>query len=97
LSGDLVEEFLAWQRAGGRHCCQWSRPGLVCLLEVLRGLGVLGAEEPVPAGSPNDLLLASFERYLLTEPGWPLALPAAMWGTRAGSWTGWRPAVSLPG
>src|SRR5712691_12093084 len=52
LSRDLVEEFLVWQRAGGRHRCQWSRPGLVCLLEVLRGLGVPAAEEPAPAGSP---------------------------------------------
>jgi integrase/recombinase XerD len=52
LSGDRVEQFLVWQRAGGRHRCQWSRPGLVCLLEVLRGLGVLAAEEPVSAGSP---------------------------------------------
>lgn len=69
LSSDLVEEFLVWQRAGGRHRCQWSRPGLVCLLEVLRGLGVLAAEEPAPVGSPTDLLLASFERYLLVERG----------------------------
>jgi integrase/recombinase XerD len=69
LSGDRVEEFLVWQRAGGRHRCQWSRPGLLCLSEVLRGLGVLAAEEPAPAGSPTDRLLASFERYLLVERG----------------------------
>ena len=69
LSGDRVEEFLVWQRAGGRHRCQWSRPGLVCLLEVLRGLGVLAVEEPAAAGSPTDLLLASFERYLVAERG----------------------------
>ncbi|MGH2761562.1 MAG: site-specific integrase [Thermoleophilaceae bacterium] len=68
LSGERVEEFLVWQRAGGRHRCQWSRPGLVCLLEVLGGLGVLAAE-PAPPSSPTDLLLASFERYLLTERG----------------------------
>jgi len=42
LSGERVEQFLVWQRAGGRHRCQWSRPGLVCLLEVLRGLGGAG-------------------------------------------------------
>ena len=69
LGGERVEEFLVWQRAGGRHRSEWSRPGLVCLLDVLRRLGVLAAEEPVPAGSPTDLLLASFERYLLTERG----------------------------
>lgn len=69
LSSGLVEEFLVWQRAGGRHRCQWSRPGLVCLLEVLRGLGVLVAEQPAPPCSATDLLLASFERYLIAERG----------------------------
>jgi site-specific recombinase XerD len=67
LSEERVEEFLAWQRAGGRHRSQWSRPGLVCLLGLLRGLGVLAVQQPVPAGLPRDLLLASFERYLLGE------------------------------
>jgi integrase/recombinase XerD len=66
LNGERVEEFLAWQHAGG-HRAMRSRPGLVCLLEVLRGLGVLGLEPTAPAGSPKDLLLASFERYLLGE------------------------------
>jgi len=69
LSSERVEQFLVWQRAGGRHRCQWSRPGLVCLLDVLCALGVLGAEQPAPAGSPADLLLGSFERYLLAERG----------------------------
>ncbi len=64
-----VEEFLAWQRAEGRHRSQWSRPGLRCLLDVLRGLGVLAAEEPAAVDSPTDVLLACFERYLLTERG----------------------------
>ena len=69
LSDGRIEQFLAWQRAGGRHRCQWSRPGLLCLLEVLRGLEVLAAEDAAAAGSPADLLLASFERYLLAERG----------------------------
>lgn len=69
LSEEKVERFLASQRAAGRHRSQWSRPGLACLLEVLRALGTLAAEEPVPARSPVDLLLASFERYLLVERG----------------------------
>ena len=70
LGGDRVEEFLVWQRAGRRHRCQWSRPGLLCLLDVLCGLGVLAAEEePAPASSPTDLLLVSFERYLCAERG----------------------------
>jgi integrase/recombinase XerD len=69
LSEEKVEQFLAWQRAGGRHRSQWSRPALVCLLEVLDGLGVLAVAQPDPVGSPVDLLLASFERYLLVERG----------------------------
>jgi integrase/recombinase XerD len=69
LTRGLVEEFLLWQRAGGRHRSEWSRPGLLCLLEVLRALGVLAGGEPAPLGSPTDLLLASFERYLLRERG----------------------------
>ena len=70
LRGDLdtamVDAFLSWQRSSGRWRSSWSRPGLVCLLEVLRDLGVLGPERPV-LGTPTDRLLGSFERYLLTE------------------------------
>jgi len=69
LTGERVEEFLAFQRATGRWRAQWSRPGLLCLLVVLQRLGVLAAEEPMQAGSSTDALLASFERYLLTERG----------------------------
>jgi integrase/recombinase XerD len=64
-----VEEFFEWQRANWRHRQSWSRPGLRCLLDVLRGLGVLAAEEPAAPGSPTDVLLACFERYLLAERG----------------------------
>ena len=67
LSGDRVEAFLAWQCAGGGHRSQVSRPGLACLLEVLRELEVLGPELVASAASPRDLLLESFERYLLGE------------------------------
>ena len=67
LTGDRVEEFLALQRAGGRYRAQWSRPGLRCLLDVLRGLGVVAVEEVVGAVSPAEVVLASFERYLLAE------------------------------
>ncbi len=69
LSGARVDEFLVWQRAEGRYRSQWSRPGLRCLLDVLRGLGVLAAEEPAAPSSPTDVLLARFERYLLAERG----------------------------
>jgi integrase/recombinase XerD len=69
LNADRVEEFLGWQRAVGRHRSQWSRPGLVCLLDVLRELGVVTAGEPVRAGSPAEVLLAGFGRYLAAERG----------------------------
>jgi integrase/recombinase XerD len=69
LSGARVEEFLASRRAVGWSRSGMSRPGLVCLLEVLDGLGVLVGESVVSAGSPIDLLLASFERYLVSERG----------------------------
>jgi site-specific recombinase XerD len=36
---------------------------------VLRGLGVLAAEEPAVPSSPTDALLAGFERHLLAERG----------------------------
>lgn len=64
-----VGEFLAVQRAEGRHRSQWSRPGLVCLLDVLRDQGVAGVCVPVPAASEGETLLGSFERYLLDERG----------------------------
>src|SRR5262249_5459318 len=69
LSAARVEEFLGWQRAVGCHRSQWSRPGLVCLLDVLRELGVLASGEPVGADSPAEVLLARFGRYLAAERG----------------------------
>jgi integrase/recombinase XerD len=64
-----VVEFLAAQRAAGRHRSQWSRPGLQCLLEVLRAQGVVSAGRLLPPASAAEELLAAFERYLLTERG----------------------------
>lgn len=63
-----VEEFLAFQRGTGRFRSQWSRPGLMCVLDVLRGVGVV-ADEPAEEASPRQVLLARYERYLLTERG----------------------------
>jgi integrase/recombinase XerD len=68
LNGARVEEFLDFQRGTGRFRSQWSRPGLLCMLEVLRGLGV-AAVEPTPAGSPRRDLLARFEQFLRAERG----------------------------
>jgi integrase/recombinase XerD len=64
-----VEAFLAVQRAQGRHRSQWSRSGLLCLLDVLRELGVAGVRAPVRPGSDTEALLGVFERYLLEERG----------------------------
>jgi site-specific recombinase XerD len=64
-----VEEFFEWQRANWRHRHSWSRPGLRCLLDVLRGLGVVGVAELATPSSPTDVLLARFERYLIAERG----------------------------
>ena len=41
-----VEEFLAFQRSIGRHRTELSRPGLLCLLDVLEELGKLERAEP---------------------------------------------------
>jgi len=69
LSVERVEEFLVNQRAQGRDRSSWSRPGLVCMVEVLRSVGVVGPEQPGLAASAEELLLGSFERYLLVERG----------------------------
>ena len=69
LSRERIEEFVVWQRAEGRHRSQWSRPGLLCLLEVLEDLGVIARELPASASSPIDRLLSLFERYLVSERG----------------------------
>jgi len=68
LSIERVDAFLAEQHARG-HRGSWSRPGLVCMVEVLRSLGVVGPEQPQSAISAEELLLGSFERYLLVERG----------------------------
>jgi site-specific recombinase XerD len=68
LSEARIEAFLALQRASGRGRSSLSRPGLLCLLELLRELGVVAA--PVePSPSPTEALMGSFERYLLSERG----------------------------
>jgi integrase/recombinase XerD len=78
LGAGRVEEFLGWQRAVGRHRSQWSRPGLVCLLDVLRELGVLAAGRPAQADSPRRCCwLGSGATWQLSE-AWRRAPSGAM-------------------
>jgi len=68
LSEARVQDFLRFQRAGGRERSSWSRPGLLCLLDVVRELGVSAATVP-PRPSPTEVLIDCFEGYLLSERG----------------------------
>jgi integrase/recombinase XerD len=68
LNVERVDEFLAFQRDLGHNRAEWSRPGLVCLLDVLMALGVLRSEEPL-VPTPTEALLAAFGRHLVTERG----------------------------
>jgi site-specific recombinase XerD len=69
LSERRLEEFLAVQRTDRRHRSGWSRSGLLCLLETLRACGVVSVDTTPPTTSEVELLLCSFERYLLSERG----------------------------
>lgn len=77
LSRESIEQFVGEHRArGNRGYC--SLPGLFVLLDVLRRLGAVGAESPAPLPSgPTDVVLASFERYLLGERGLAACTTAA--------------------
>lgn len=67
LDETCIDAFLSDQRARGREATL-SRPGLSCLLELLRDRGVAPAAVP-PASSPTEELMDSFRRYLLAERG----------------------------
>ena len=69
VSETSIDEFLAWQRVGGRYRSQRSRPGLWCLLDVLRAVGVVAAETSAVPVSPTDVLVERFECYLVAERG----------------------------
>jgi hypothetical protein len=86
LNGARVDEFMVWQRADGRYRSQWSRPGLRCLVDVLRGVGVLAAEEPAPS-SPTDVLRARFSAICLPSEGWQRARWRCTWRAWVGSLT----------
>jgi site-specific recombinase XerD len=67
VNAGLIEKFLGWQREGGRHKAQWSRPGLACLVDVLSEWHVLATGDPAKERSPREAMLAGFEHYLLAE------------------------------
>jgi len=68
LSSERLEQFRDAQTAGGRGAgC--SRPGLLALLEVVRGQGVLATEPSARVDSEAEQLLASFADYLVGERG----------------------------
>lgn len=69
VSEARAEQFMAWQRLDGRYRSHWSRPGLQCLVDVLRELGVVAAEELAVPSTPTDVRLDRFERYLVAERG----------------------------
>ena len=68
LSVERVEQFLDVQRSQGRRLA-CSRPALLYLLDLLVSVGVVTVAAPVAASSPEDVLLAAFEQYLLGERG----------------------------
>jgi len=66
MSETRIDAFVGFVRAGGG--LGLSRPGMLCLLELLRELGVVPA--PVLATrSLDEALMDSFECYLLSERG----------------------------
>jgi integrase/recombinase XerD len=67
LDEACIDAFVSDQRAKGREAAL-SRPGLSCLVELLRERGVLSPAVP-PAPPPTEELMGSFRRYLLAERG----------------------------
>ncbi len=68
LNERRLEAFVGFVRADGRVPSWLSRPDQVCMLGLLRELGVVPAPVPAPL-SPGEALMGSFERYLLSERG----------------------------
>jgi integrase len=69
MDEERISGFLDFQRAAGRHRSQWSRPGLLCLLDVLRQTGAVSGARPSGPVSEHDLLLESFGLHLDAERG----------------------------
>lgn len=68
LSPDRVAQFLADRRAAGYKCWVSTRsPELP--LEYLRALGVVPTVDPEVIGSPFDVIIEGYHRYLVHERG----------------------------
>jgi site-specific recombinase XerD len=76
LTAERVEAYLRARRAAG---CTWlsSRRGLAPLLDVLAARQALPAGPPPAPGTPTDVLLAAFGRYLRSERGLEAGTTAA--------------------
>lgn len=76
LTAERVEAYLRARRAAG---CTWlsSRRGLAPLLDVLGARQALPVDPPPAPGTPTDVLLAAFGRYLRSERGLEAATTAA--------------------
>ncbi|MBK5223191.1 MAG: tyrosine-type recombinase/integrase [Acidimicrobiia bacterium] len=68
LSEARIDAFVSVRRASGGGRSSLSRPGLVCLLELLRELGVAPAAI-LAMPSPTEALMDSFGSYVLSERG----------------------------
>lgn len=66
LTWNRLDEFLLERRA--THTNRYSRKALLPLVGFLDGLGVLPADE-AGASTPNEVVAADFERYLVAERG----------------------------
>jgi hypothetical protein len=88
LSEARIEAFVTFQHASGRDRSSLSRPGLLCLLELLRELGAVEAAAPSTPSS-TDRLMGSFRGYLLSERGLSVGTVRGTWIARRGSWPDW--------
>ena len=69
VNGERITAFLVFQRDSGLDRSVASRPGLRCLQDVLRGEGVVVAVVSERPLSQREVLVESFERFLLVERG----------------------------
>ena len=81
LTGERVEAYLRTRRAG--HAELRTRRALRPLLDFLAARGALPVDPPTTPGSPTDVVLAAFGRYLLAERGLA-ASTASAYVARAG-------------